>query len=63
LTHSIRLNQRDPHWSAALKACGDALEKQGRPKEAPAKYDEALKYVWNWNQLKEAREAVAKKRT
>jgi hypothetical protein len=37
------------------------LVKQGRAKEALAKYDEALKYAPNWVALKEAREAAAKK--
>jgi predicted RNA polymerase sigma factor len=41
-------NQRGPHWADPLKAWGDLLAKQGRTKEAPAKYDEALKYAPNW---------------
>ncbi len=43
-----------------LKAWGDVLAKQGKTKEAIAKYDEALKYAPNWKQLKEARAALAK---
>jgi len=42
---------------------GDVLVKQGKTKEALAKYDEALKYAPNWKQLKEAREAVAKQKS
>ena len=38
------------------------LAKQGKIKEALAKYDAALKYAPNWKQLKEAREAVAKQK-
>jgi tetratricopeptide (TPR) repeat protein len=53
-------NQRGPHWADPLKAWGDVLLKQGKTKEALAKYDEALKYAPNWEQLKEARETVAK---
>ena len=56
-------NQRGPHWADPLKAWGDVLVKQGKTKEALAKYDEALKYAPNWKQLKEAREAAAKQKT
>jgi hypothetical protein len=41
---------------------GDVLTKQEHPKEALAKYDEALKYAPNWKQLKEVREAAAKQK-
>jgi hypothetical protein len=34
--------------------------KQGKTKEALAKYDDALKYAPNWKQLHEARDAVTK---
>jgi tetratricopeptide (TPR) repeat protein len=54
-------NQRGPHWADPLKAWGDVLVKQGNTNEALTKYDEALKYAPNWMQLKEAREALAKK--
>jgi hypothetical protein len=43
-----------------LKAWGDVLAQQGHPKEALAKYDQALKYAPNWQQLKAARAAAAK---
>jgi hypothetical protein len=33
--------------------------KQGKNREALAKYNEALKYAPNWRQLKEARAALA----
>ena len=56
-------NQRGPHWADPLKAWGDLLAKQGRTKEAPAKYDEALKYAPNWKQLHEARESVARQKS
>jgi len=36
------------------------LAKQGKAKDALAKYEEALKYAPNWKQLKEAREAASK---
>jgi len=48
-----------PHWADPLKVWGDVLLKQGRSKDALAKYDEALKYAPNWKQLKEARESAA----
>ncbi len=56
-------NQRGPHWADPLKAWGDVLVKQGKPSEALAKYGEALKYAPNWKQIKEAREAVTKRKT
>jgi tetratricopeptide (TPR) repeat protein len=56
-------NQRGPHWADPLKAWGDMLVKQGRLKEALAKYDEALKYAPNWKQLKDSREVLAKQRS
>jgi predicted negative regulator of RcsB-dependent stress response len=43
-----------------LKAWGDVLVKQGKAKEARAKYEEALKYAPNWKELRAAREAAAK---
>jgi predicted negative regulator of RcsB-dependent stress response len=46
-----------------LKVWGDVLMKQGKTKDALAKYDEALKYAPNWKQLKEARETLAKQKT
>ena len=52
-------NQHGPHWADPLKAWGDVLMKQNQPKEALAKYDEALKYASNWKQLKEARAAAS----
>jgi tetratricopeptide (TPR) repeat protein len=55
-------NQRGPHWADPLKAWRDLFVKQGKTKEALAKYDEALKYASNWKQLKEVREAAAKQR-
>jgi predicted negative regulator of RcsB-dependent stress response len=55
--------QKGPHWADPLKAWGDVLVKQGKTKEALAKYDAALKYAPNWKQLKESREAVAKPAT
>jgi len=51
------------HDGDAWKLWGDVLVKQSQPKDALAKYDEALKYAPNWKQLKEAREAAAKAKT
>ena len=55
-------NQKGPHWADPLKAWGDVLEKQGMTREALAKYDEALKYAPNWKELKDARDALAKRK-
>jgi hypothetical protein len=38
------------------------LAKQGHTKEALAKYDQALAYAPNWQQLQEARAAAAKQK-
>lgn len=54
-------NLKGPHWADPLKAWGDVLVKQGKPQEALAKYDEALKYAPNWKELKEARDATKQK--
>ena len=56
-------NQRGPHWADPLKAWGDLLMKQGRGKEALAKYDEALKYAPNWAALRQARDEAAARQT
>ena len=49
-------------WILGVNSYVDCYgSRQGKPTEALAKYDEALKYAPNWKQLKEAREAMAKK--
>ncbi len=54
---------RGPAWADPLKAWGDVLVRQGKTKEALAKYDEAVKFAPNWQQLKEAREAVTQQKS
>ena len=54
-------NQRGPHWADPLKAWGDVLARQGRWKEALAKYDAALKFAPAWAQLRQARDAAARR--
>jgi len=56
-------HEKGPHFADPLKAFGDVLVKQDRPREALTKYDEALKYAPNWKELKEAREAAAKQKS
>jgi tetratricopeptide (TPR) repeat protein len=56
-------HEKGPHFADPLKASGDVLVKQGRPREALGKYDEALRYAPNWAALKEAREAAAKQQS
>jgi tetratricopeptide (TPR) repeat protein len=56
-------HQKGPHWADPLKAWGDVLVSQGKIKEALANYDAALKFAPNWKQLKEVREAAAKRKT
>jgi Flp pilus assembly protein TadD len=54
-------NQRGPHWADPLKAWGDVLGRQGRWREARAKYDQAIKYAPEWGLLRQARAATAGK--
>jgi len=50
-----------PHYADPLKAWGDVLAKQGRWKDALAKFTEALKYAPAWTALHQARDAAARK--
>jgi hypothetical protein len=56
-----RANQKGPHWADPLKAWGDVLLKQGKHEDALDKYNEALRYAPNWQELRVARDAVAKR--
>ena len=47
-----------PHWADPWKAWGDVLAREGRWKEALAKYDEALKDAPAWTELHQARDAA-----
>ena len=47
----------------SAQSMGDLLMKQGRGKEALAKYDEALKYAPNWAALRQARDEAAARQT
>jgi tetratricopeptide (TPR) repeat protein len=50
-----------PHYADPLKAWGDLLAKEGRWKDALAKYDEALRYAPAWAALHQARDAAARR--
>ena len=50
-----------PHWADPWKAWGDVLAREGRWKEALAKYDEALKYAPAWAELRAARAGAARR--
>jgi tetratricopeptide (TPR) repeat protein len=50
-----------PHWADPWKAWGDVLAREGRWKDALAKYDEALKYAPAWAELHQARAAAARR--
>jgi tetratricopeptide (TPR) repeat protein len=63
LTDATQAATLSRHDGDAWKLWGDVLAKQGKTKEALAKYDEALKYAPHWKQLQDAREAVAKHAT
>ncbi|MBV8124511.1 MAG: tetratricopeptide repeat protein, partial [Paucibacter sp.] len=54
-------SERSPHWADPLKAWGDLLARQGRWKEALAKYQAALAYAPNWPALRAARDAAQSK--
>jgi tetratricopeptide (TPR) repeat protein len=63
LADAVHATRLSPHHADAWKLWGDALARQNRWTSALDKYDEALKYASNWQQLKEAREAAAKQKT
>ena len=50
-----------PHWADPLKAWGDVLAREGRWKEALAKYDGALNYAPAWEELHQARAIAARR--
>jgi tetratricopeptide (TPR) repeat protein len=52
-----------PHWADPWKAWGDVLAREGRWKDALAKYDEALKSAPAWAELRQARNAAARHRS
>jgi tetratricopeptide (TPR) repeat protein len=52
-------NARAPRWADPLKGWGDLLARQGRWRDAVAKYDAALKYAPAWAELRRARAAAA----
>jgi len=54
---------RAPHWADPWKAWGEVLAREGRWREALAKYDEALKYAPAWAELKQARAEAARHRS
>jgi tetratricopeptide (TPR) repeat protein len=56
-------NQKGQRFPDPLKGWGDALAKQGKTKEALEKYTDALKFAPHWQQLKDAREALAKQKS
>ena len=47
-------HSRAPHFADPLKGWGDVLVREGRWREAGAKYREALKYAPAWPELKQA---------
>lgn len=55
----LRRQRQGPHFADPLKAWGDLLAREGRWKNALAKYDEALKYAPAWAELRQARDTAA----
>ncbi len=54
-------NRCAPHLAEPLKAWGDLLASEGRWADARAKYEEGLRYAPNWAEMKQARDAAARK--
>jgi tetratricopeptide (TPR) repeat protein len=50
-----------PHWADPWKAWGDVLAREGRWPDALAKYNEALKHAPAWTELRQARDAAARR--
>ena len=50
-----------PHWADPWKAWGDVLAREGRWREALARYDEALKHAPAWAALRQARAAAQRR--
>ena len=50
-----------PHWADPWKAWGDVLAREGRWKEALARYDAARKYAPAWAALQQARATAARR--
>jgi len=53
-------NAKSPHFADPLKAWGDVLAREGRWREALAKYTEALTYAPAWVELHQVRDAAAR---
>lgn len=54
-------HQKGPRFADPLKAWGDALARQGQWQAALTRYDEALTYAPAWRELRQARDAAAKR--
>ncbi|HLZ85280.1 MAG TPA: tetratricopeptide repeat protein [Caulobacteraceae bacterium] len=52
-------NARAPHFADPLKAWGDLLAREGRWRQALAKYDQALAYAPAWAELRQAQAVAA----
>ncbi len=52
---------KGPHFADPLKGWGDVLVKQGHFRQAVDEYDEALKDAPSWAELKQVRDAAAKR--
>ena len=49
-------HSRAPEWADPLKLWGDVLAREGKRGEATKKYDEALKFAPNWQELQISRD-------
>jgi tetratricopeptide (TPR) repeat protein/predicted GNAT family acetyltransferase len=56
-------HEKGPHFADPLKGWGDALTRQGQWNDALARYDEALKYAPVWRELRQARDAAARRQS
>jgi hypothetical protein len=55
--------EKGRYFAGPAKCLGDVLVKRGRPVEALARDETALKYAPNWKQLKEGREVTARQKS
>ncbi len=61
ITKLEQAHKLGPRFADPLKFWGDALVRLGRPKDALAKYNVALKYAPTWAALHQVRDAAAKR--
>ena len=59
ITALMAAHKAGPRYADALKLWGDVLARQGKTRDAMAKYDQAMRYAPTWPALLAAREAIS----